>query len=177
MMYSSCKNKKYRHNVGICLFNSQGLVLVAERRDWTDSWQMPQGGVKNGEDSEIAVFREMKEEIGTDNARIISRIPGFLCYDFPEPMQYLGQQQEWFALLFLGEDTDIKVMDEYTENTSEFINWRWVTLQETVDLIIPFKREVYMMVRDSFASISEALSRGEACNNPRLEILTAGYRP
>lgn len=90
------------------------MVLVAERRDWTDSWQMPQGGVKSGEEPEKAVFREMKEEIGTDNGRIISRIPGFLCYDFPEPMQYVGQQQEWFALFFLGNDTDIKVIEEHS---------------------------------------------------------------
>ncbi|HWQ63898.1 MAG TPA: RNA pyrophosphohydrolase [Methanospirillum sp.] len=161
MIHLKHKNKDYRHNVGICLFNQKGLVLVAERRDFRGSWQMPQGGVKAGEEPEDAVFREMNEEIGTDNGRIISKIPGYLCYDFLEPTQYKGQQQEWFALLFLGKDTEINVLKEHKGKESEFVNWRWVPLQETVDLIIPFKREVYMVVRDSFTPIGEALSRGE----------------
>ena len=160
-MHLKHKNKDYRHNVGICLFNQKGLVLVAERRDFRGSWQMPQGGVKKGEEPEDAVFREMMEEVGTDNARIIKKIPGYICYDYLEPAEYKGQQQEWYALLFLGKDTEINVLKEHKGKESEFVNWKWATLQESVDLIIPFKKEVYEIVRDSLSNISEALSRGE----------------
>jgi putative (di)nucleoside polyphosphate hydrolase len=155
------QNSAYRHGVGICLFNSNGHVLVAERRDCHDAWQMPQGGVEKAECPEDTVFREMNEEIGTDNGRIISRIPGFLRYDFLVPWEYRGQEQEWFALLFLGKDTDINVLGNPNKDDSEFVAWKWVPLQKTVDLIVPFKRSVYVAVNEAFTSIGEALARGE----------------
>ncbi len=80
-------NLPYRQGVGLCLFNKQGLVLVAERRDRLGAWQMPQGGVQKGEITHIAALREMKEEIGTDHAEIIGRTPEKLSYEFPDWMQ------------------------------------------------------------------------------------------
>jgi putative (di)nucleoside polyphosphate hydrolase len=102
----------YRNSVGICLFNSRGLGLAAERRDKRGAWQMPQGGIQKGEDPAVALFREMKEEIGTDRAEIVGKAPERLRYEFPDYLQYKngvfrgkyrGQEQIWFALRFLGE--------------------------------------------------------------------------
>src|SRR3984957_9184127 len=103
----------YRQCVGLCLFNREGLVLVAERRDRPGAWQMPQGGVQKGEALHVAALRELKEEIGTDNAEIIAMVPEKLTYEFPDWQQreksganapyrgkYRGQEQTWLALKF-----------------------------------------------------------------------------
>src|ERR1700733_10099198 len=105
----------YRQGVGLCLFNREGLVLCAERRDRPGAWQMPQGGVQKGEAPHVAALRELKEEVGTDNAEIIAELPEKLTYEFPDWLQqkdspkgnnvyrgkYRGQEQTWFALKFL----------------------------------------------------------------------------
>jgi putative (di)nucleoside polyphosphate hydrolase len=168
----------YRHGAGMCLFNAQGLVLVAERRDRRGSWQMPQGGVQKDEELKKAVLREMKEEIGTDNARIIARVPEILRYEFPDWLQnrrlsrdgangivfrgkYRGQEQDWFALRFLGLDSEIDVSGKDEPEMPEFVNWKWVSLAETPAMIVPFKKPVYDRVVEVFAPLSEAIKRGE----------------
>ncbi|MFA5041258.1 MAG: RNA pyrophosphohydrolase [Bdellovibrionales bacterium] len=165
----------YRRSVGICLFNSQGLVLIAERRDKRGAWQMPQGGVQKDEEPSHAVFREMKEEIGTDNARIIAKAPDVLRYEFPDWLQnrrvghdgavfrgkYRGQEQQWFALRFLGQDGEIDLSGKDEPERPEFIAWKWVSIQETPTLIVPFKKPVYDGVVKVFSSIGEAIARGE----------------
>ena len=106
----------YRRGVGLCLFNAEGLVLIAERRDRRGSWQMPQGGIQKDENPRVTALRELKEEIGTDHAEVIAEIPELLRYEFPDWLQYRdgvfhgkyrGQEQNWFALKFLGSDSDI----------------------------------------------------------------------
>src|SRR3984957_3644835 len=101
----------YRQCVGLCLFNREGLVLCAERRDRPGAWQMPQGGVQKGEAAHVAALRELKEEIGTDNAEILAMMPEKVSYEFPDWLQhkegvyrgkYRGQEQRWFALRYLG---------------------------------------------------------------------------
>ena len=178
MMIDDFKKLPYRPGAGICLFNAQGLVFVAERRDCRGAWQMPQGGIQRDEDPVNAVLREMKEEVGTDNARIIARAPEVLRYDFPEWLQnrritndganglvfrgkYRGQEQDWFALQFLGADADFNLSSEHEPDLPEFVAWKWVPLEETPALIVPFKRPVYEKVVAFFAPISEALQRGE----------------
>ncbi len=168
----------YRRSVGICLFNRQGRVLVAERRDKKGAWQMPQGGIQKGEDPAKAVLREMKEEIGTDNARLIGKAPEILRYEFPDWLQnrrismeggagpvfhgkYRGQEQEWFALMFLGRDGEINLSGEHEPELPEFISWRWAELEETPSLIVSFKKPCYDRVVDFFSPIAEALKRGE----------------
>lgn len=168
----------YRRSVGICLFNRQGRVLVAERRDKKGAWQMPQGGIQKDEDPAKAVFREMKEEIGTDKARILAKAPEILCYEFPDWLQnrrismeggagpvfhgkYRGQEQEWFALLFLGEDREIDLTGKNEPELPEFVSWRWAALSETPELIVAFKKPCYDRVVDFFTPIAEALKRGE----------------
>ena len=160
----------YRHGVGLCLFNPQGLVLMAERRDRRGSWQMPQGGVQKYEEIKAAVFREMKEEIGTDKAEILARVPEKLRYEFPDWLQYKGgifrgkyrgQEQDWFALRFLGQDSDINLDGEHDAEDPEFVAWRWMPLADTPRLIVEFKRPLYERMVAVFTPLAEAMARGE----------------
>jgi len=161
----------YRQGVGLCLFNREGLALVAERRDRPGAWQMPQGGVQKGEALPKAALRELKEEIGTDNAEIIAAIPEKLTYEFPDWLQhkgdrpyrgkYRGQEQSWFALRFLGADDDISLTGEHEPEQPEFVDWKWLPLAEAVNVIVDFKRPVYEQVIKAFAPLGEAIKRGD----------------
>jgi len=163
------KQLPYRRGVGLCLFNVKGLVLIAERRNRPGAWQMPQGGVQKDEALHVAALRELKEEIGTDHAEIIAQLPEKLYYEFPDWLQYRGgvfrgkyrgQEQDWFALRFLGQDSDIDLSGVHEPENPEFINWRWATLAETPGLIVDFKRPVYERVAAGFAPLAEALQQG-----------------
>jgi putative (di)nucleoside polyphosphate hydrolase len=160
----------YRHSVGLCLFNDQGLVLIAERRDRRGAWQMPQGGVQKGETLHIAALRELKEEIGTDNAGIIAQLPEKLRYEFPDWLQYKGgvfrgkyrgQEQDWFALRYRGTDADIKLTNEHEPENPEFIARRWAPLAETPQLIVDFKRPIYEKIAVAFAPLADAIRTGK----------------
>ena len=148
----------YRRNVGAALFNHQGKVLIARRaglpRTASHAWQMPQGGIDRGEAPEQAVLRELGEEIGTSHAEIIGLHPHWLCYDLPGPRRgrYRGQAQIWFALRFLGTDTDIRL--DATAHI-EFDQWRWADLAELPALVVPFKRPVYEVVARAFAGFAD----------------------
>ncbi len=168
----------YRRSVGICLFNPQGLVFVAERRDKHGAWQMPQGGIQKGEEPTNAVLREMKEEIGTDNACIVARVPELLRYEFPDWLQnrrisndgpngpvfhgkYRGQEQQWYALKYLGQDNEIDLTGQNEPELPEFVAWRWAPLWEVPSLIVNFKKPSYDRVVEAFLPIGEAIARGE----------------
>lgn len=168
----------YRRGVGMCLFNAEGLILVAERRDRRGAWQMPQGGVQKGEESDKAVLRELKEEIGTDNARIVAKVPEFLRYEFPDWLQnrrmsndgvngpvfhgkYRGQEQEWFALRFLGQDSEIDLSGRDEPELPEFVAWKWVPLKDAPGMIVSFKKPAYERVAEFFSPLGEAIARGE----------------
>ncbi len=142
--------KRYRPCVGIALFNDEGKVFVGERIDTPGAWQMPQGGIDADEDINTAIFREMREEIGTDKARLIALLPEKIRYDLPEDMlkrlwngEFHGQEQTWAALHYEGGPDDINLQ---AHDPAEFSNWQWVDLDRTVDLIVPFKRETYKKV-------------------------------
>ncbi|MDD5585917.1 MAG: RNA pyrophosphohydrolase [Alphaproteobacteria bacterium] len=163
-------NLPYRHGVGLCLFNRDGLVLCAERRDRAGAWQMPQGGVQKNEDLRAAALRELKEEVGTDNAAIVGVIGEKLRYEFPDYLQYRrgvfrgkyrGQEQTWFALLFQGQDADISLTGEFEPERPEFTAWRWAALEETPSLIVDFKRPVYERVVAAFSPLAAVIRRGE----------------
>jgi putative (di)nucleoside polyphosphate hydrolase len=155
----------YRPCAGIMLFNDQGRVFVARRIDMvSEAWQMPQGGIDSGEDPETAAFRELGEEIGTASAEIMAVTEDWLDYDLPDELlgklwggRYRGQRQKWFAMRFLGTDSDINID---TENP-EFSEWKWAELSELPDLIVPFKRGLYSELVQRFAHlVDEARSRG-----------------
>jgi len=140
----------YRPNVGIMLLNADNMVFVAQRIDMpSKAWQMPQGGVDKGEDVTAAAYRELKEEIGTDNATIVATIEDWLYYDIPPELgqklwkgKWKGQRQRWFAMRFLGDDSEINIETE----DPEFSDWQWAELDVLPDLIVPFKRDLYAEV-------------------------------
>ncbi|MBS7793031.1 RNA pyrophosphohydrolase [Roseococcus sp. SDR] len=151
----------YRPNVGAVLFNAAGLILVARRADMPNAegapggWQLPQGGMDEGEDPAVAVFRELEEEIGTAKAEILAEHPEWLNYDLPPELigkalggKYRGQTQKWFALRFLGVDADIRLdLDPHPE----FDAWRWARLAELPGMAVPFKRAIYERLAVDFA--------------------------
>ncbi len=148
----------YRRGVGLVIFNAQGLVFCAERRDAPEHWQMPQGGLKPGETPQQAALREMLEETGTSKAEILAEMPEWLRYDFPDYVQreafrgkYRGQEQKWLALKFTGQDLDIALTNPHQDEPPEFVQWRWVALEDLPALIVPFKRDVYAAVAAEFA--------------------------
>lgn len=149
----------YRPCVGIALFNQANKVFVGERIDTPGAWQMPQGGIDEGESVEKAAFRELAEEVGTNKAEILGISEQTIKYDIPEEKlsklpwgdQYCGQEQIWIAMRFNGSDEDI---DLNSFDPPEFSQWQWVNLPETIDLIVPFKRDVYRRVIDMFAEFS-----------------------
>jgi putative (di)nucleoside polyphosphate hydrolase len=151
----------YRPNVGAVLFGPDGRVLVCRRADLPNAegapggWQLPQGGMDEGEDPRVAVMRELAEEIGTDRAVIIGEHPGWLTYDLPPELlgvalggRYRGQRQKWFALRFLGTDADIRLD---ADPHPEFDAWRWAELAELPALAVGFKRAIYAELARSFA--------------------------
>ncbi len=159
----SHKNSNYRLGVGLTIFNNEGKVFVGERIDTPNAWQMPQGGIEPNEDIKSAALREMKEEIGTNNADIIRIAKHSIRYDLPDDIaqkiwngKYRGQEQIWIALRFNGQDNDI---DLNTFEYPEFSAWQWVTLDKIPDLIIPFKREMYKQVARMFGDIPENILR------------------
>lgn len=150
---------EYRPGVGIVLFNQNGQVLIAERLDNPGGWQMPQGGIDEGEAPEVAVFREMEEEIGTRNAEIIGMIDDWIRYEFPTALgkklwngRYRGQRQKWIALRFLGQDSEIRLD---THHEPEFSRWKWVPLHDLMQYVVPFKRAVYERVIKEFSKLTE----------------------
>ncbi|MDH5187632.1 MAG: RNA pyrophosphohydrolase [Rhodospirillaceae bacterium] len=148
----------YRLGVGALILNANDDVFVAKRIDTPGpAWQMPQGGIDDGEDPAVAIFREVEEEIGTSKCKIIAQSNGWLTYDIPEDLReklwggkYRGQKQKWYAMRFLGDDSDI-VLDAH--HKPEFSEWRWVEMKQVPNLIVPFKRELYNKIVDEFSNI------------------------
>jgi putative (di)nucleoside polyphosphate hydrolase len=139
----------YRRGVGILLINDQGLVFVAQRIDTTGAWQMPQGGIDRGEDPEDAAYRELEEEIGTNAATLLGETEGWLRYDLPEDLvgkvwkgKYRGQEQKWYCMRLDGPDALIDLDTDHPE----FDDWKWVPLEQVLEGIVPFKRDLYAAI-------------------------------
>ena len=151
----------YRPCVGLMLFNPQGLVWIGRRFEKQNDdgigkwWQMPQGGIDEGEDIESAALRELYEETGIKSATFTAKSKDWYHYDLPEHLigkswngKYRGQKQIWFALRFDGHDSEISL--KVPGQKQEFDQWRWANMDEMIELIIPFKREVYVEVIKEF---------------------------
>lgn len=148
----------YRPCVGVMLVNQDGKVFVGRRIDNKegDWWQMPQGGVDEGEDLHTAALRELAEETGVEagHVSIISQMDDPVRYDLPEELigklwggKYRGQEQVWFLVRFSGTDGDI---DLQAHDPAEFCDWKWVEPDQLPELIVPFKKRVYRTVVDAF---------------------------
>ncbi|KPF90949.1 RNA pyrophosphohydrolase [Novosphingobium sp. AAP83] len=151
----------YRPCVGIMLVNASGLVFVGKRIDNKegDAWQMPQGGIDDGEDLHPAALRELAEETGVSPklVTIIAESREEHFYDLPDELlgrlwggKYRGQRQKWLLLRFAGEDADIRI-DAHEH--PEFNEWRWVEPDLLPDLIVPFKKRVYRQIVDEFREL------------------------
>jgi len=142
------------------LVNAAGKVFAGKRIDQTvEGWQMPQGGIDEGESPRDAALRELKEEAGTDKAEIIAEMPGWLTYDLPAHLigmafkgKFKGQKQKWFLARFTGKDSDIDLF----AHEPEFSAWRWFDLDELPKLIVPFKKPTYEAVIEGFRPLVAA---------------------
>jgi len=147
--------KEYRKCVGMMILNKNNEILVGRRIDNPSGyWQMPQGGIDKNEIPEDAVWREMMEEIGTNNAKLINTSSKWFYYDIPKDIlktlpwgkKYVGQTQKWFVFRFLGKEKDVNIE---TINP-EFSEWKWAGHNLLIDNIVPFKRNLYKEVLEEF---------------------------
>ncbi|MBT3788711.1 MAG: RNA pyrophosphohydrolase [Alphaproteobacteria bacterium] len=146
----------YRPCAGIMLVNKDGKVFVGSRVDMpSDAWQMPQGGIDEGEQPEQAALRELYEETGVpaDKARVVAKSADWIPYDLPADMiprlwggRYRGQTQMWFLIEFLGTDDDI----DLDVHHREFGEWQWADPEQLPDLIVKFKSDLYRRILAEF---------------------------
>jgi putative (di)nucleoside polyphosphate hydrolase len=151
----------YRPCVGVMLVNAQGLAFVGKRIDNRegDFWQMPQGGIDEGEDLQAAALRELAEETGVGDAKVtlLAQTREELFYDLPDDLlgtlwkgKYRGQRQHWLLARFTGADHDIR-LDAH--EPPEFCEWKWIAPDQLPDLIVPFKKRVYRAVLEEFREL------------------------
>ncbi len=160
----------YRPCVGLMVMNRKGLVWVGRRPDAKASpegpgswWQMPQGGIDDGEDAQTAALRELFEETGMRTVEFVAEHPEWVRYDLPPSLlgkawggRYRGQKQKWFLLRLAGKDSEIDI-EPRNGLEVEFDAWKWIQAADLVDMIVPFKRDVYRAVVNEFAPLIRPL--------------------
>ncbi len=157
----------YRPCVGLMVLNREGRAFIGRRIggpehvDDAHGWQMPQGGIDEGEDPYPAALRELYEETNISSVEKLDEIKEWLYYDIPREIvgqawqgKYRGQKQKWYALRFVGDDSEIDVAHPAGGHEPEFVEWRWERIENLPDLIIPFKRKVYERVVKEFAKFA-----------------------
>ena len=156
-MKEKFKNLPLRSGVGIIVLNNENKVFVAKRIDNSKNfWQMPQGGVNDGEDFLVAAHRELEEETSIREVELIQEINGTTTYELPDHLlgliwkgKYRGQKQKWFLMRYLGSDKDINIKT----NKPEFLDWKWIDLNMITDVVVDFKLHVYTELKEKVKQI------------------------
>ena len=151
------KKLPLRSGVGIVVLNKNNQVFVARRIDNSKNfWQMPQGGVDKNEDYLAAAYRELEEETSIKNVDLVGELDGLISYELPKHLlgviwkgKYRGQEQKWFVVRFLGNDSEININTDHPE----FCEWKWVELENITDLVVDFKLHVYEDVKKKVREI------------------------
>ena len=146
-----------RSGVGIVVLNKQNKVFVAKRIDNPKNfWQMPQGGVDEGENFLNAAYRELEEETSIKKVKLIQELEGTITYELPDRLlgiiwkgKYRGQKQKWFLMRFNGEDSEINIK---TKNP-EFLDWKWIEIDQLTEVVVDFKLHVYKEVKEKIKKI------------------------
>lgn len=154
-------NLPFRPGIGIMILNQKNQVFIGKRID-SRGWQMPQGGIDLGETPSSAALREMKEEIGNNNGKIIAESKKWYSYHLPSSLipklwngKYRGQKQKWFLIEYTGTDDQINLMTDIPE----FEEWKWVDISEIIKVVVPFKRKLY---KEVFAEFNEVIRANNA---------------
>ena len=155
-------NEKYkklplRSGVGIILLNKENKIFVAKRIDNPKNfWQMPQGGIDKGEDFYTAALRELKEETSITSIKLIKEIEGIFTYILPDHLigiiwkgKFKGQNQKWFIMRFIGNESEINIKT----NKPEFLDWKWIDLEDLTKIAVNFKLEVYKQIKSEIKKI------------------------
>ena len=156
-MKKDLHNLPLRSGVGIVVLNKENKVFVAKRIDNPKNfWQMPQGGLDEGEDFLKAAYRELEEETSIKSVELIKELDGTITYELPDRLlgliwkgKYRGQKQKWFLMRFVGSDSEINIKTKHPE----FLEWKWVELDKITDLVVDFKLHVYKEVKDKVKKI------------------------
>ena len=149
-MKDKYKKLPLRSGVGIIVLNNENKVFVAKRIDNPKNyWQMPQGGINKGEDFYTAALRELKEETSIISVKLVKEIEGSFTYILPNHLigiiwkgRFKGQKQKWFVMRFIGDETEINIKTKYPE----FLDWKWIDLEDLTKIAVPFKLEVYKKI-------------------------------
>ena len=151
------KTLPLRSGVGIIVLNRENKIFVAKRIDNSKNfWQMPQGGVNEGENFLTAAYRELEEETSMKKVELIKEIEGTITYELPDHLlgiiwkgKYKGQKQKWFLMRYLGNDKEINIKTK----KPEFLDWKWISLDELTKVVVGFKLHVYTELKEKIQKI------------------------